>query len=146
MRPPSICCAIFCGMRRRAAHPICTSSRLSNSGESGCGSMAYCTKSCARPRICVLARLDIAERRVPQDGRLRIPVENGKTEEYRVNTLPTLFGEKLVLRRLDTLPPGLALNALGFDAAQRDTLEAAIRAPHGMVLVTGPTGSGKTVT
>lgn len=97
-------------------------------------------------RIKVLARLDIAERRVPQDGRLRIPVENGKTEEYRVNTLPTLFGEKLVLRRLDTLPPGLALNALGFDAAQRDTLEAAIRAPHGMVLVTGPTGSGKTVT
>ena len=96
-------------------------------------------------RVKVLARLDIAERRVPQDGRLRIKVAPSKIEDYRVSTLPTVHGEKLALRRLEALPPDLSLAALGFDAGQRPQVEAAIRAPHGLVLVTGPTGSGKTL-
>ncbi len=96
-------------------------------------------------RVKVLARMDIAERRVPQDGRLRIAASPGRVEDYRVNSLPTLFGEKLVLRRLDALPADLSLDTLGLDPRQRETLDAAIRAPHGLVLVTGPTGSGKTL-
>ncbi|ABX16502.1 type II secretion system protein E [Burkholderia multivorans ATCC 17616] len=96
-------------------------------------------------RIKVLARMDIAERRLPQDGRLRIALGGGTRGDYRVSSLPTLFGEKLVLRRLETLPPDLTLAALGFDAQQARAMEAAIRAPHGLVLVTGPTGSGKTL-
>lgn len=96
-------------------------------------------------RVKVLARLDIAERRVPQDGRLRLAVGTGQVEDYRVSALPTVLGEKLALRRLDTLPSDLSLETLGFDARQRPIVEAAIRAPHGLVLVTGPTGSGKTL-
>jgi len=96
-------------------------------------------------RVKVLARMDIAERRVPQDGRLRIATSPGRVEDYRVNSLPTLFGEKLVLRRLDALPTDLSLDSLGLDPQQRVTVDAAIRAPHGLVLVTGPTGSGKTL-
>lgn len=98
-------------------------------------------------RIKVLARMDIAERRVPQDGRLRLApgALRQAAEDYRVNSLPTLHGEKLVLRRLEALPADLALDALGLDEAQRSTVAAAIGAPHGLVLVTGPTGSGKTL-
>ncbi|MBT2794916.1 GspE/PulE family protein [Paraburkholderia strydomiana] len=96
-------------------------------------------------RVKVLARMDIAERRVPQDGRLRLATSPGRIEDYRVNSLPTLFGEKLVLRRLDALPTDLSLDSLGLDAQQRDAVDSAIRAPHGLVLVTGPTGSGKTL-
>ncbi|WP_082709735.1 GspE/PulE family protein [Burkholderia sp. TSV86] len=96
-------------------------------------------------RIKVLARMDIAERRVPQDGRLRLAPAPGLCCDYRVSSLPTLHGEKLVLRRLETLPAALSLTALGFDTAQARTVEAAIRAPHGLILVTGPTGSGKTL-
>jgi type IV pilus assembly protein PilB len=96
-------------------------------------------------RVKVLARLDIAERRIPQDGRLRLPLASGQIEDYRVSALPTVLGEKLALRRLDTLPSDLSLETLGFDARQRPIVEAAIRAPHGLVLVTGPTGSGKTL-
>jgi type IV pilus assembly protein PilB len=96
-------------------------------------------------RVKVLARMDIAERRVPQDGRLRIATSPGRVEDYRVNSLPTLFGEKLVLRRLDALPTDLSLDSLGLDRQQREAVDAAIRAPHGLVLVTGPTGSGKTL-
>ncbi len=96
-------------------------------------------------RIKVLARMDIAERRVPQDGRLRLPLANGNPGDYRVNSLPVLFGEKLVLRRLDSLPADLSLLALGLSEDQHDTVMAAIHAPHGLVLVTGPTGSGKTL-
>jgi type IV pilus assembly protein PilB len=95
-------------------------------------------------RIKVLARMDIAERRVPQDGRLRL-ARGTTSSDYRVNSLPTLFGEKLVLRRLEALPADLTLAALGLDARQQTDVDAAIRAPHGLVLVTGPTGSGKTL-
>ncbi len=96
-------------------------------------------------RVKVLARMDIAERRVPQDGRLRLAATAGRLEDYRVNSLPTLFGEKLVLRRLDALPTELSLDSLGLVSGQRAAVEQAIRAPHGLVLVTGPTGSGKTL-
>ncbi|MFM0326268.1 GspE/PulE family protein [Caballeronia glebae] len=96
-------------------------------------------------RIKVLARMDIAERRVPQDGRLRLNLPGKRMGDYRVNSLPTIFGEKLVLRRLEALPPDLSLAALGLEDTQGRTVESAIRAPHGLVLVTGPTGSGKTV-
>ena len=98
-------------------------------------------------RVKVLARMDIAERRIPLDGRLRLapPGPSRAAEDYRVNSLPTLFGEKLVLRRLETLPENLTLAALGLDAPQQQTVADAIRAPHGLVLVTGPTGSGKTL-
>ncbi|RQH01101.1 GspE/PulE family protein [Paraburkholderia dinghuensis] len=98
-------------------------------------------------RVKVLARMDIAERRIPLDGRLRLapPHPARAAEDYRVNSLPTLFGEKLVLRRLETLPENLTFAALGLDEAQRRTVADAIRAPHGLVLVTGPTGSGKTL-
>jgi type IV pilus assembly protein PilB len=98
-------------------------------------------------RVKVLARMDIAERRIPLDGRLRLapPGAAQSAEDYRVNSLPTLFGEKLVLRRLEALPENLTLAALGLDAAQQQNVADAIRAPHGLVLVTGPTGSGKTL-
>ena len=75
-------------------------------------------------RVKVLARMDIAERRVPQDGRLRLATSPGKLEDYRVNSLPTLFGEKLVLRRLDALPADLSLDSLGLDPAQREAVDA----------------------
>ncbi|QGZ62396.1 GspE/PulE family protein [Paraburkholderia acidisoli] len=98
-------------------------------------------------RIKVLARMDIAERRIPQDGRLRLAsgAPSQAAEDYRVNSLPTLHGEKLVLRRLEALPANLTLDALGLNPAQRQAVAAAIGAPHGLVLVTGPTGSGKTL-
>jgi type IV pilus assembly protein PilB len=98
-------------------------------------------------RIKVLARMDIAERRIPQDGRLRLASATAQqtAEDYRVNSLPTLHGEKLVLRRLEALPANLSLAELGLDEAQQRTVAEAIGAPHGLVLVTGPTGSGKTL-
>ncbi|WP_322016006.1 GspE/PulE family protein [Paraburkholderia sp. J12] len=98
-------------------------------------------------RIKVLARMDIAERRIPLDGRLRLAPSGPAqpAEDYRVNSLPTLFGEKLVLRRLEALPANLSLAALGLDESQQETVAEAIRAPHGLALVTGPTGSGKTL-
>jgi type IV pilus assembly protein PilB len=96
-------------------------------------------------RVKVLARMDIAERRVPQDGRLRLPIAAGRVEDYRVNSLPTLFGEKLVLRRLEALPADLSLDSLGLAPGQRDIVDRSIHSPHGLVLVTGPTGSGKTM-
>jgi len=98
-------------------------------------------------RIKVLARMDIAERRIPQDGRMRLAPASASqaTEDYRVNSLPTLHGEKLVLRRLETLAADLSLAQLGLDEPQQLTVAKAIGAPHGLVLVTGPTGSGKTL-
>ncbi|WP_426195661.1 type IV-A pilus assembly ATPase PilB [Massilia sp. DWR3-1-1] len=96
-------------------------------------------------RIKVLARLDISEKRVPQDGRMRLVMSPVKTIDFRVSTLPTLFGEKTVMRILDATQAQMGIDALGYDPDQKELLLEAIQRPYGMVLVTGPTGSGKTV-
>ncbi len=95
-------------------------------------------------RIKVISKLDIAERRVPQDGRMKLKFGN-KSIDFRVSTLPTLFGEKIVIRILDSSSTKLGIEALGYEQIEKDRLMAAIQRPYGMVLVTGPTGSGKTV-
>ena len=95
-------------------------------------------------RIKVMARLDVAEKRLPQDGRIKLQMPNGRALDLRVSTLPTLFGEKVVVRVLDGRQGQLDLAALGYEPQDLALLEQAIRRPHGMVLVTGPTGSGKT--
>ncbi|MFD2367648.1 type IV-A pilus assembly ATPase PilB [Pseudoduganella sp. GCM10020061] len=96
-------------------------------------------------RIKVLAKLDISEKRIPQDGRMRLIVSPTKTVDFRVSTLPTLFGEKTVMRILDATQAQMGIDALGYDPRQKELLLEAIQRPYGMVLVTGPTGSGKTV-
>ena len=96
-------------------------------------------------RIKVLAKLDISEKRVPQDGRMRLVMSAVKTIDFRVSTLPTLFGEKTVMRILDATQAQMGIDALGYDPDQKELLMEAIQRPYGMVLVTGPTGSGKTV-
>jgi len=96
-------------------------------------------------RIKVLARLDIAEKRVPQDGRMRLILSPTRAIDFRVSTLPTLFGEKTVMRILDATQAQMGIDALGYDPDQKALLLDAITRPYGMVLVTGPTGSGKTV-
>ncbi|MCW5665866.1 MAG: type IV-A pilus assembly ATPase PilB [Piscinibacter sp.] len=95
-------------------------------------------------RIKVISRLDIAEKRVPQDGRMKLKFGN-KAIDFRVSTLPTLFGEKIVIRILDPSSAKLGIDALGYEKIEKDRLLKAIQRPYGMVLVTGPTGSGKTV-
>ena len=95
-------------------------------------------------RIKVMARLDVAEKRLPQDGRIKLTLQSGHALDLRVSTLPTLFGEKVVVRVLDARQAQLDLAALGYEPQDLALLEQAIRRPHGMVLVTGPTGSGKT--
>ncbi len=95
-------------------------------------------------RIKVLSRLDIAEKRLPQDGRMQVQVAGAKRLDLRVSTLPTLFGEKLVMRVLDGNAAHFNLDTLGYNALQKNNLLRAIQKPHGLVLVTGPTGSGKT--
>jgi len=95
-------------------------------------------------RIKVISRMDIAEKRVPQDGRMKLKFGT-KSIDFRVSTLPTLFGEKVVIRILDSSSAKLGIEALGYEKIERDRLMAAIGRPYGMVLVTGPTGSGKTV-
>jgi type IV pilus assembly protein PilB len=95
-------------------------------------------------RLKVLSRLDIAEKRLPQDGRMKLLLPTGREIDLRVSTLPTLFGEKLVVRVLDSAQAQLDLHQLGYDTQDLERLTQAIRRPHGMVLVTGPTGSGKT--
>jgi type IV pilus assembly protein PilB len=95
-------------------------------------------------RIKVMSRLDIAEKRLPQDGRMKLQLAHGRELDLRVSTLPTLFGEKLVIRVLDSAQAQLDLGRLGYEPEDLERLLAAIRAPHGLVLVTGPTGSGKT--
>jgi len=95
-------------------------------------------------RIKVMSRLDIAEKRVPQDGRMKLNLADGRELDLRVSTLPTLFGEKLVVRVLDSAQAQLDLQRLGYEPEDLERLLTAIRAPHGLVLVTGPTGSGKT--
>jgi type IV pilus assembly protein PilB len=96
-------------------------------------------------RIKVISRLDISEKRVPQDGRMKIVLSATKAIDFRVSTLPTLFGEKIVMRILDPSSAKLGIDALGYEADQKAVLMEAVQRPYGMVLVTGPTGSGKTV-
>jgi len=96
-------------------------------------------------RLKVMAGLDIAERRVPQDGRIKLNLSKSHAMDFRVSTLPTLFGEKIVLRILDSSSAKLGIDKLGYDEDQKKLYIDAIHKPYGMVLVTGPTGSGKTV-
>ncbi len=96
-------------------------------------------------RIKVISRLDISEKRVPQDGRMKLVLSKTRAIDFRVSTLPTLYGEKIVMRILDPSSAMLGIDALGYEPEQRETLMAAIDRPYGMILVTGPTGSGKTV-
>jgi type IV pilus assembly protein PilB len=96
-------------------------------------------------RIKILSRLDIAEKRVPQDGRMKLTVGPGQTIDFRVSTLPTLFGEKIVIRILDPNTAQMGLDLLGLEPEEKERLLSALHRPTGMVLVTGPTGSGKTV-
>ncbi|NDI86057.1 type IV-A pilus assembly ATPase PilB [Undibacterium crateris] len=96
-------------------------------------------------RIKVISKLDISEKRVPQDGRMKLYLNANKSIDFRVSTLPTLFGEKIVMRILDGSQAQMGIDALGYDPDQKETLLNAITRPYGMVLVTGPTGSGKTV-
>ncbi len=97
-------------------------------------------------RIKVMSRMNIAERRVPQDGRIKMMLSKNRSIDFRVNTCPTLYGEKVVLRILDPTSAQIGIEALGFEEHQRTAFQEAIDKPYGMVLVTGPTGSGKTVT
>jgi len=96
-------------------------------------------------RIKVMARMDIAERRVPQDGRIKMNISKTRAIDFRVNTCPTLFGEKIVMRILDSSAANLDIDILGYEDDQKKLFMDAIRKPWGLVLVTGPTGSGKTV-
>jgi len=96
-------------------------------------------------RIKVISKLDISEKRVPQDGRMKLVLSRDRAIDFRVSTLPTLHGEKLVLRILDPSSAMLGVDALGYDPDQKEALLEAIARPYGMILVTGPTGSGKTV-
>lgn len=96
-------------------------------------------------RIKVISRMDISERRLPQDGRMKLKMGRDRTIDFRVSTLPTLFGEKIVIRILDPNSAKMGIEALGYDTVEKERLLKAIGRPYGMVLVTGPTGSGKTV-
>jgi type IV pilus assembly protein PilB len=96
-------------------------------------------------RIKVMSRLDIAERRVPQDGRIKMRISKNRAIDFRVSTCPTLYGEKIVARILDPSSAMLGIDALGYEPVQKDLYMQALAQPHGMILVTGPTGSGKTV-
>ena len=96
-------------------------------------------------RIKVISKLDISEKRVPQDGRMKLALSGQRAIDFRVSTLPTMFGEKIVMRILDPSQAKLGIDALGYEPDQRQVLLDAVQRPYGMVLVTGPTGSGKTV-
>ena len=96
-------------------------------------------------RLKIMAQLDISERRVPQDGRLKLYLTKQRAIDFRVNTMPTLWGEKVVLRLLDPSSAQMGIDALGYEPDQKELFLTAIHKPQGMVLVTGPTGSGKTV-
>lgn len=96
-------------------------------------------------RIKVMSRMNISERRIPQDGRIKMALSKNRAIDFRVNTCPTLYGEKIVLRILDPTSAQVGIEQLGFDPEQRKNFLAAIEKPYGMILVTGPTGSGKTV-
>jgi len=104
---------------------------------------ALANKVCARLKV--MSRMDIAERRLPQDGRIKMKLSKNRAIDFRVNTCPTLFGEKVVLRILDPSSAKLGIDALGYEPEQYKLYMDALAKPHGMILVTGPTGSGKTV-
>jgi type IV pilus assembly protein PilB len=103
-------------------------------------------KNAITSRLKIMADLDIAERRLPQDGRIKLKVGKGKEMDFRVSSLPTLYGEKVVMRLLDKSNLQLDMTKLGFEMRQLELFKKAIHLPYGMVLVTGPTGSGKTTT
>ena len=103
-------------------------------------------KNALASRMKIMARLDIAERRLPQDGRIKLKLGDGKEMDYRVSVLPTLFGEKIVMRLLDKSNLQLDMTKLGFEPGPLKNFKTAIHLPYGMCLVTGPTGSGKTTT
>ncbi len=105
--------------------------------------VALANKVCARLKV--MSRMDIAERRVPQDGRIKMRLSKNRAIDFRVNTCPTLFGEKVVLRILDPSSAKLGIDALGYDDEQKAMYQKHLDKPYGMILVTGPTGSGKTV-
>ena len=96
-------------------------------------------------RLKVMSQMDISERRVPQDGRIKLKISKNKAIDFRVNSLPTLFGEKIVLRILDPSSAMLGIDALGYEPDQKELFMEALHKPQGMLLITGPTGSGKTV-
>ncbi|MDN5566571.1 MAG: type IV-A pilus assembly ATPase PilB [Psychrobacter sp.] len=96
-------------------------------------------------RLKVMSQMDISERRVPQDGRIKLKLSKNRSIDFRVNSLPTLFGEKIVLRLLDPSSAMLGIDALGYEADQKELFLTALSKPQGMILITGPTGSGKTV-
>jgi type IV pilus assembly protein PilB len=96
-------------------------------------------------RIKVMSRMDISERRVPQDGRIKLKLSAGRSIDFRVNSCPTLFGEKIVLRILDPTSAQLGIDSLGYEEDQKQLYLKALNRPYGMILITGPTGSGKTV-
>ena len=93
----------------------------------------------------MISRLDISEKRIPQDGRMKLALSKTRAIDFRVSTLPTLFGEKIVMRILDPSQATLGIEALGYEPEEKERLMQAVHRPYGMVLVTGPTGSGKTV-
>ena len=105
--------------------------------------VALANKVCARLKV--MSRMDIAERRVPQDGRIKMRLSKNRAIDFRVNTCPTLFGEKIVLRILDPSSAKLGIDALGYEDHQKELYQKHLNKPYGMILVTGPTGSGKTV-
>lgn len=96
-------------------------------------------------RIKVISKLDISEKRIPQDGRMKLVLSRTRAIDFRVSTLPTLYGEKIVMRILDPTSATLGIDALGYEPHQKELMMNAIHRPYGMILVTGPTGSGKTV-
>src|SRR5688572_28792187 len=103
-------------------------------------------KNAITSRLKIMASLDIAERRLPQDGRIKLKIGHNREMDFRVSVLPTLYGEKIVMRLLDKTQLQLDMTKLGFDQVPLDHFKYAIKKPYGMVLVTGPTGSGKTTT
>jgi len=105
--------------------------------------VALANKVCARLKV--MSRMDIAERRIPQDGRIKMRLSKNRAIDFRVNTCPTLFGEKIVLRILDPSSAKLGIDALGYEEEQKQLYQKHLNKPYGMILVTGPTGSGKTV-
>ncbi|RLB89331.1 MAG: type IV-A pilus assembly ATPase PilB, partial [Deltaproteobacteria bacterium] len=109
-------------------------------------SLPLSIKNAVISRLKILAELDIAERRVPQDGRIKLRLGKNKSIDFRVSTLPTLFGESIVMRILDQSALNIDLTKMGFDPPTFDCLKRSISLPYGLILVTGPTGSGKTTT